>query len=145
MTSDTKSSKSEYYYIIANLQGNKKTPEYLYYYKANRIYAREKIIQYRCDVKFFFVVPIFINDKSSTNKMAIISYSEHSHPPPPPRKIPATIKTEFIKVFHIFSIFDVTARRLLSSAMLSAVYDRKMTLSIHYIALANIDRVNHLI
>ena len=145
MTSDTKSSTSECHYVIANLQGSKKTSECPYYHKVNGIRARGKIIQHRCDVKFYFVVPIFTDGKPSTNKMAIISFGQHSHPPPPPRKIPANVKTEFVKVFREFGSSDITARKLLASPLLPAMLDGKTTLSTHHIALANMDAVNHLI
>jgi hypothetical protein len=131
--------------VIANLQGSKKTPECPYYHAVNGIRARGKIIQHRCEVKFFFIVPVFTDGKPSTNKMALVSYGQHSHPPPPPRKIPANVKAEFIKVFREFGSSDVTARKLLASPLLPAILDGKTTLSSHHIALANMDAVNHLI
>ena len=77
--------------------------------------------------------------------MALISYGQHSHPPPPPRKIPATVKEAFTKVFQNFGLAEVTARRLLASPMLPILLDGKTSLSSHHISLANMDAVNHLI
>ena len=142
--------KSECHYVIANMQGNKKTQECPFYYEVKGINVhttrvKGKIIQLECQVKFYFVVPTFMNGKPSTNKMALISIGEHSHPPPPPRKIPAAVKDSFAKVFREFGLTEVTARRLLASPLLLILLDGKTNLSTHHIALANMDAVNHLI
>ena len=77
--------------------------------------------------------------------MALLSFGEHTHPPPPPRKIPEKIKKELTKVFVEFSLADVTVRRLLSSPLLPILLNGKTTLSSHHVALTNMDAINHLI
>lgn len=138
---------SECHYVIANLQGNKKTQQCPYYHdvqSSRRV--RGKIIQHECDVKFYFLVPTFDKDGNpSTNKMVLICIGEHTHPPPPARKIPAKVKDAFVKVFRQFGLFEVTARRLLASPLLPILLDGKSSLSTHHIALTNMDAVNHLI
>lgn len=137
---------AECHYVIANLQGNKKTQECPYYHDINGGgRARGKIIQHVCDVKLYFIVPTFENGVPSTNKMALVCIGKHTHPPPPARKIPAKVKVRFIKVFHQFGLTDVTARKLLASPLLPILLDGKTTLSIHHLALTNMDAVNHLI
>jgi hypothetical protein len=145
MILDVLNSKSDCHYVIANMQGNKKTQECPFSHEIDGNQIKGKIIQHDCHVKFYFIVPHFQNGKPSTNKMALISFGEHSHPPPPPRKIPATVKETFSKTFHEFGLNEVTTRRLLASPMLPVLIDGKPSLSSHHIALANMDAVNHLI
>lgn len=137
------------------MQGNKKTQECPFYHdisaspnftsdtSTNR--ARGKIIQLECNVKFYFFAPVFSHGKPSTKYMAIVSFGEHIHPPPPARKIPTKVKEKFAGVFRQFGLTDVTARRLLASPMLPILLDGKPTLSSEHIALTNMDAVNHLI
>jgi hypothetical protein len=49
------------------------------------------IIKHECDVMFHFFIPRFVDGISTTKYMAIISYGEHCHPPPP-RKILSVVK-----------------------------------------------------
>lgn len=77
--------------------------------------------------------------------MALISFGSHPHPPPPPRKISATTKDAFTKVFRQFGLHEVTARRLLASPLLPILLDGKSDLSAYHVALTNMDAVNHLI
>jgi len=107
---------------------------------------RGQIVQMTCEVKFHFFSPIFNNDgQPSTNHMAILSYGEHTHPPPPPRKIPANVKDELIRVVKAFGAAEATARRLIASPILPIMLNGKTTLSQEHIALTNQDAVNHLI
>jgi len=132
------------------MQGNKKNPECPFNHEVKgldgqRTRVRGKLIQHDCDVKFYFIMPVFKNGKASTNKMALISYGEHSHPPPPPRKIPATVKNTYGKVFREFGLSEVTARRLIASPMLPILLDGKSNLTTQHISLTNMDAINHLI
>jgi len=77
--------------------------------------------------------------------MALISFGEHTHPPPPPRKIPDKVKKQLTKIFTEFNLTDVTARRLLASPLLPIMLNGKTTLSSQHIALTNLDAINHLI
>jgi hypothetical protein len=142
-----KTNSSECHYVIANLQGNKKTQQCPYYHDVQgSAQVRGKIVQHECEVKFYFLVPIFDEDGNpSTNKMVLICIGEHPHPPPPARKIPAKVKDAFVKVFRQFGLYEVTARRLLASPVLPILLDGKTDLSAHHIALTNMDAVNHLI
>jgi hypothetical protein len=97
------------------MQGNKKSPECPFNHEiegtdVHGTRVRGKLIQHECEVKFYFIMPIIKNGKPSTNKMVVISYGEHTHPPPPPRKIPATVKEAYAKVFREFGLSEVTAR-----------------------------------
>ena len=71
-----------------------------------------------CQVKFYFYTPTFKNNSPSMNKMTLISFGEHSHPPPPPRKISEQVKKRFSKIFIQFGLADVTARQLIASSLL---------------------------
>jgi hypothetical protein len=78
--------------------------------------------------------------------MSIVSYGEHNHPPPPPRKIPANVKEQLIKAIKQYgAVADCTARRLLASPTLPIIMNGSLTLSQEHIALTNQDAVNHLI
>lgn len=72
--------------------------------------ARGRIIQLDCSVKFHFFSPQFIDGKPTTNKMAVISYGEHTHPPPPPNKIPQLIKDEIVRAVKAYEVAEATAR-----------------------------------
>lgn len=76
--------------------------------------------------------------------MAVISYGEHTHPPPPPRKIPQLIKDELIRAVKIYGVAEATARRLQQSPILPIIFDGK-TLSETHISLTNLNAINHLI
>src|SRR5271170_7549857 len=108
------------YAVYSNLQGNK-DGKYPFFHSIEGSTGRKKgnILQLPCEVKFHFFTPIFDKDgKSSVNQMAVISYGEHSHPPPPPRKIPRQVKDELIKVIQAFGAAEATARRLIASPIL---------------------------
>jgi hypothetical protein len=77
--------------------------------------------------------------------MALISIKEHSHLALPFRKIPATVKDLFVKIFREFGLTEVTARQLVASPLLPILLDSKTSLSTHHVALTNMDAVNHLI
>jgi hypothetical protein len=107
--------------------------------------AQGKLTQLQCEVKFHFYTPLFINRKASTNKMAIICYGEHTHPPPPPRKIPAAVKEKFLKAISAFGVGEATARRLLASPILPIMLNGKTSFEQEHVALANQDVINYLI
>jgi hypothetical protein len=77
--------------------------------------------------------------------MAILSYSEHSHPPPPPRKIPALVKDELLKAIRAYGVVEATARRMIASPTLPIIMNGATDLSQEHIAMTNHDAVNHLI
>jgi hypothetical protein len=136
---------SECHYVIANMQGNKKTKECPFYHNIDGARTHGKVVQFNCSAKYFFVLPVFENGIASTNQMALICYGEHPHPVPPARKIPTKVKDDLTEVLHKFGLKEATARRLLASPMLPLLLDGKPTLSAHHVALTNMDAVNHLI
>jgi len=77
--------------------------------------------------------------------MAILSYGEHTHPPPPPRKIPETVKNELLRVVKAYGAAEATARRLIASPILPIMLNGKTSLTQEHIALTNQDAVNYLI
>jgi len=107
--------------------------------------AQGKLIQLKCDVKYHFFTPLFVNGKASTNKLAIICYGEHTHPPPPPRKIPAAVKDKFVTAVRAFGVGEATARRLLASPILPIMLNSKTGFEQEHVALANQDVINYLI
>ena len=135
------------YAVYSNLQGNKdgKCP---FFHSIEGSSGRKKgnILQLPCEVKFHFFTPIFNKDgKPSVNQMAVISYGEHSHPPPPPRKIPSQVKDELLKLVKAFGAAEVTARQLIASLILHIMLNGKTSLTEEHIALTNQDAINHLI
>ena len=134
--------------MYSNLQGGKngKCP---FYHSIEGSHRREKgnIVQMECDVKFYFFTPKFNDDgKPTTKSMAVLSFGEHTHPPPPPRKIPRLVKDELIKIVQrLGGATELTARRIIASPTLSIMLNGKTALSEEHIALSNQDAVNHLI
>ena len=104
-----------------------------------------KLIQLTCSVKFHFFTPVFVNNKPSTNQMAIVCYGEHTHPPPPPRKIPIDVKDRFLKAVYAFGVAEATARRIIASPILPIMLNGKTTFEKEHVALANQDVINYLI
>jgi hypothetical protein len=76
--------------------------------------------------------------------MAVISYGEHTHPPPPPNKIPQLIKDEIVRAVKAYGVAEATARRLQQSPILNIILNGKIMSETH-ISLTNLDAVNHLI
>jgi hypothetical protein len=105
------------------------------------------IIKHECNVKFHFFLPVFDDGKLSVNAVAIISYGEHTHPPPPPRKVLPSVKTKLLEMIKSHDCADATARRLVASPILSIMLDGDLKLTNHHVRLAlnNQDVVNHLI
>jgi hypothetical protein len=104
--------------VYANLQGpkGKRCP---FYHSASiksesesepkTVKRRGNIIQLECQVKFHFFLPVFTNNKPSTNSMVIVSYGEHTNPPPPPRKVPSAVQERLLKAVMGFSLTNATA------------------------------------
>jgi hypothetical protein len=107
--------------------------------------TRAKIVKLPCSVKLHFFIPQFKNGKPSVNQMAIISYGKHTHPPPPPRKIPPAVRQKFIEIVQAFGVGEATARRLVASPVLAIMLNGKLDLSQEHITLANADVINYLI
>ena len=100
------------YAVYSNLQGakNGKCP---FYHNIDGDSHRHhgNIIQMDCNVKIYVFTPVFDNNnKPSTKHMAILCFGEHTHPPPPPRKIKPSVKAELIKVIKTFGAAEATAR-----------------------------------
>jgi len=94
---------------------------------------------------FHFFTPRFVDGIPTTKYIAVISYGEHCHPPPPPRKILPGVKDQLIRIVREFGAAEATARRLVASPLLSIMLNGKMDLTAEHIALANHDAINHII
>jgi len=130
--------------VYANLQGSKKCP---FFHKGAEGSPRVQgnIKQLTCPVKFHFFTPQFINETPTTNKMALVSIGEHTHPAPPPRKIPEEVKQAYSRIFREFGLSEVTARRLITSPILPMLLNGDTTLNLDHIGLTNLDSLGHLI
>ena len=135
------------YAVYSNLQGAKNGKCSFYHsIDGDSHRHRGNIIQMDCNVKIYVFTPVFDNDnKPSTKHMAILCFGEHTHPPPPPRKIKPSVKAELIKVIKTFGAAEATARRLVASPILSIMLNGATSLSQEHIALTNQDAVNHII
>jgi hypothetical protein len=133
--------------VYANLQGpkNNKCPHY-HSLEDGSPRAHGNIIKMECKVKLYFLTPSFDDDgKPSTKHMVIISYGEHTHPPPPPRKIPAYVKEKLINLIQKFGAAEATARKLVASPLLSVMLDGRTSLSQEHISLTNHSAINNII
>jgi hypothetical protein len=90
-------------------------------------------------------MPKYIHGQPSTNKMVIICYGVHPHPPPPPIKQADIVRSEFIALFRKLGLSDLTARKLLSSPLLPVLLDGSTQLTEKHLACINHDSINHLI
>lgn len=141
-------SRPKCHLVLHNLQGGK-DGKCQFYHEVDSSYRREKgnIVQMKCGVKFYFFWPTFdeTTEVPSTNHIAIISYGEHTHPPPPPRKIPSNVKDKLIQIIREFGATEITARKLVASPLLPILLNGKTSLSAEHISLTNLSVVNHII
>jgi hypothetical protein len=142
--------------VMANMQGKKPQkdkPQELrcpfYHSTSNLSHPRQgKMQKMTCNVKFHFFLPIYDSaGEPSTPHIAIVCIGEHTHPPPPPRKVPEATK---MKLFDLIrSAFpntsEVTARKLIASPILPIMLNGKTNLSDEHITLAHKGRLNHFI
>jgi hypothetical protein len=73
---------------------------------------------------------------------AIVSYGEHTHPAPPPSKIPNDVRLRLMDAIRAFGVNRATASRLLASSMLPRLLNNATTLAEEHISLLNHDRLN---
>jgi hypothetical protein len=107
---------------------------------------RGKIIQLECDVKFHIFTPQFKDGVPTTKNMAIVCYGEHTHPPPPPRKIDAKVKQKLINLIQTYGAPEATARRLVAPPILPIMLGGEIQdLGEMHVGLLNQDVVNHII
>jgi hypothetical protein len=143
--------------VMANMQGRKSQPGKLqeqvqcpfYHSTSDSSHPRKGEMQKMpCKVKFHFFLPIYDSTgEPSTPHIAIVCVGNHTHPPPPPRKVPEATK---LKIFSLIrSAFpntsEVTARKLIASPILPIILNGKTYLSDEHITLANKGRLNHFI
>ena len=98
-----------------------------------------------CKCVMHVFIPKITNGKPISKYMAIICFGEHSHPPPPPIKIPSDIKEQLLRVIKTFGNDEATARRLIISSILPMILNDEKSLTREHIALANHDIINTLI
>ena len=79
------------YAVYANIQGSK-NQQCPFYYRVIDSNQRQKgkVIQLEYQCIFHYYFPHFINDKPSSEYMAIVCYGQHDHPPPPAIRISST-------------------------------------------------------
>jgi hypothetical protein len=100
----------------------------------------------KCSVKFRVFLPVFNKDgEPSATSMAIICEGEHSHPPPPPRKLPPTARQECIDAIKAFDLSEATARRIVASPLLPMLLNGDVNFGKKHAALINLDVLNYLI
>jgi hypothetical protein len=98
-----------------------------------------------CKCVMHVFIPKITNGKPTSKYMAIVCFGEHSHPPPPPTKIPSDIKEQLLLVIKAFGVAECTARRLIASPILPLMLNGENSLTREHIALANHDIINTLI
>src|SRR5947207_12252250 len=134
--------------VYANNQGPKNRECQFYHGVANSAKSKTgQIIQLSCQVKFHFYLPNFDEDgkNPSSRFMAILNIGEHTHPPPPPRKIPQKHKQLLLQAIQEFGLAEATARRLISSPILPLMLDGKTNFGEKHVSLINHGHINHLI
>jgi hypothetical protein len=135
--------------VYTNTQGPKNgyCPFYHIGSDDNGIQTRQRgrIIQLPCSVKFHIFTPVFTNDIPSTQHLVIISYGQHTHPPPPAHRIPLQVRDRLVKAIQKFGTDEATARKFISSRMLPIMLKGKTSLSQEHVSLMNQDVLNYLI
>lgn len=140
------------YAVFANTQGPKDNLcPYFHSVPGQPRGQRGKIQQCACDVTFHFFFPKISVDKetgektASTTYAAILSYGEHTHPPPPAIRLPHNVKVELIDAVRKHgNVNDITARRLIASPVFSILTNGNTELDAEHIALYNFDQVNNI-
>jgi len=133
--------------LYANIQGskNQQCPFYHRVIDSNQR-KKGKIVQLECQCIFHYYFPHFINDKPSSEYMAIVCYGQHDHPPPPAICIDSTIKNELVRVVHAFGgSVECTAWHLIASPMLPIMLNGQTELTESHIVLFNQDALNHIL
>jgi hypothetical protein len=85
-----------------------------YPHRAGNIIKQGSIIQKKCEVKYSKIVPIDINQ---CPYVILVSKGIHAHPPPPPSRVPTTIRSrleDLIRHANTDTIDDVTPTRIIS-------------------------------
>jgi len=145
---DSASTLPNCYAVYTNNQGpkNGQCPFFHTYLESGQLEEkRGQIIQLQCQVKFHFFIPTLVDEAPSTNQMAIISQGIHTHPPPPPHRVPPKVRDRIITLVKEFGVCEATARKLTASPMLSIMLNGKTSLGQEHVALTNQDVVNYLI
>lgn len=131
--------------VYANNQGGEDQLCNFYHSTLEGTKQRGKIIQLSCGVKFYCFLPILVNGAPSTNHIAVVCYGVHDHPPPPPHRIPETIKDRLTELIRAYGVGEVTARKLIASPLLPIMLSGETKLTKYHKTLQNLDAVGNLI
>ena len=78
----------------------------------NTVINGGSIIHKLCQVKFYCITPV---DLMKCPYIVIISKGIHTHPPPPPVKIPINLVEDLKSIINNEGLLNLTARRFLTS------------------------------
>ena len=78
----------------------------------NKVIEGGSIIHKECQVKFYCITPV---DLEKCPYIVIISKGIHTHPPPPPVKIPINLVEDLQSIIIGEDLLNLTARKFLIS------------------------------
>lgn len=106
-----------------------------------------RLRQMACEVKYHIYKPTLelYTNKPSVPYFAVVSVGVHTHPAPPPAKIPINVRDKLIDAIKTFGASTATATRMLASNMLPLLMDNKVSLSMEHVSLLNYGRINQII
>ncbi|OJD22190.1 hypothetical protein ACJ73_06466 [Blastomyces percursus] len=110
----------------------------------DHIQGRGKLVHQKCNVIFDILIPI---DLENSPYIALRSHGLHSHPPPPPSRIPVNITRDIAQVIHQMKDPDLTLTLFLKSPEIKTLcqrYSQQTFTQIHK-SLINMDRIAALI
>lgn len=99
-----------------------------------------------CGVKFHIYKPTLDSaNKATVPYIAVVSVGIHTHPPPPPSKIPEDVRQVVLSAIKAHGVNSITASRLMASNMLPRLLNNSISLNMEHASLLNTDRVNSII
>ncbi|RHZ81222.1 hypothetical protein Glove_122g77 [Diversispora epigaea] len=105
------------------------------------IVKQGSIIQKTCNVKYLKLIPL---DIKKCPYMILVSRRIHSHPPPPPNRVPITIRDRLQELIHQANnnTGDVTPTRIISGNLIKTYFGTEYLAEVH-VSLNNADRLRY--
>ena len=103
------------------------------------------LIHINCPVKYYFYTPLVKRNSPLTHHLAILSYGEHNHPPPPMRRIAPVLRGKIISAITKFGLAEATARKLIASSYMPLILNGQEELNAQHLALLNQSAIDHII
>lgn len=132
-------------YVCSNLQGSKNGTCPFFHIMTDGTRHKGNLVRIDCPVKYYFYTPVVKRNGPITNHLAILSYGEHNHPPPPMRRIVPALRGRIISAITKFGLAEATARKLIASSYMPLILNGQEELNAQHLALLNQSVIDHII